>query len=96
MIENSIQQDYMSADDVLNNIHTVKMFLDRTSHSSLMSSSDALIDALNTLNDCRRFLDKKQFSEEELELYYEVDELLNEKLEEYATHEQEKDFYEYN
>lgn len=96
MIENSIQQDYMSADDVLNNIHSVKSFLDRTSNSSLMSSSDALIDALNTLNDCRRFLDKKQFSEEELELYYEVEERLNEKLEEYATHEQEKDFYEYN
>jgi hypothetical protein len=85
--------DYMSNDDVLNTIHTVKSYLDRT--GSYMSSTDDLIEHLKLLNSCRRFLDKKHFTEPELELYYEVESQIDQRLEQYATHEQEKDFYGY-
>ena len=50
---------------------------------------------LNKLNNLRFHLNKKDFNEQELELYYDLEERLDYRLKEFEQYDQERDFYEY-
>ena len=96
MIRNTIRKDYMSKDDVYLELLSIKNYLDTKPNFYFYTSSlDELVSNLNNLNNLRFHLNKKDFSEQELELYYDLEERLDYRLKEFEQYDQERDFYEY-
>lgn len=93
---NAIQKDYMSADEVYVELLSIKNYLDtKTNFYFYETDFDELVGNLNKLNNLRFHLNKKDFSEQELELYYDLEERLDYRLKEFEQYDQERDFYEY-
>ena len=97
MIRNTIRKDYMSKDDVYVELLSIKNYLDtKTDFYFYQSSLDELVSNLNNLNNLRFHLNKKDFSEEELQFYYDIEDRLNERLKEFEQYDMEREMYEYH
>jgi len=97
MIRNTIRKDYMSKDDVYVELLSIKNYLDtKTNFYFYESSLDELVSNLNNLNNLRFHLNKKDFSEEELQFYYDIEDRLNERLKEFEQYDMEREMYEYH
>jgi hypothetical protein len=97
MIRNTIRKDYMSKDDVYGELLSIKNYLDtKTNFYFYESSLDELVSNLNNLNNLRFHLNKKDFSEEELQFYYDIEDRLNERLKEFEQYDMEREMYEYH
>ena len=97
MIRNTIRKDYMSKDDVYVELLSIQNYLDtKTNFYFYESSLDELVSNLNNLNNLRFHLNKKDFSEEELQFYYDIEDRLNERLKEFEQYDMEREMYEYH